>query len=287
MRRAPAIGPRRGKGPVAGVGWSTSTVGPDGDRPATSVLDCGCGAGRFLRLAAARGATVAGIDAAVDLEIAAERTPEADLRVGDLEDLPWGDGSFDFVTGFSSFQFADDKPRAPAEARRVARRQVVVVIPTRVPEAAITQVFQPLFPLFPAEALEVMSRAACSPFRPRPTRRGARSGRPRAARRRRRPVAHRLQGRRYGNSRLRRSGTDRTGDPTLGRGSRCRRLRHALVDFTDDDGAVRLRGWYRVVECRHLSGGSAPVVPSWSSRSRFLVSWQAASVSLVYPERSA
>jgi hypothetical protein len=23
-------------------------------------------------------------------------------------------------------------------------------------------------------------------------------------------------------------------------------LRHALVDFTDDDGVVRLRGWYRV-----------------------------------------
>jgi len=23
-------------------------------------------------------------------------------------------------------------------------------------------------------------------------------------------------------------------------------LRHALVEFTDDDGAVRLRGWYRV-----------------------------------------
>ena len=32
--------------------------------PGTAVLDCGCGAGRFARMAADRGATVAGIDAA-------------------------------------------------------------------------------------------------------------------------------------------------------------------------------------------------------------------------------
>ena len=107
--------------------------------------------GRFLELATARGAKVAGIDAAgAMVELAAERMPEADLRVGDLEGLPSGDGSFDVVTGFSSFQFADDKARALAEARRVAQRQVVVVIPTRVPEAASTRAFQPLFPLFPA-----------------------------------------------------------------------------------------------------------------------------------------
>ena len=84
------------------------------------------------------------------------------------------------------------------------------------------------------------------PVRPWPTRRRACCGRPRAARRRRRPVPHRLQGRRYRNARLRRSGTDRTGDPTLGPEAVADALRHALVDFTDDDGAVRLRGWYRV-----------------------------------------
>lgn len=53
--------------------------------PGTRVFDCGCGAGRFARMAADTGAAVAGIDAAQALlDIAAERTPDADFRVGDL-----------------------------------------------------------------------------------------------------------------------------------------------------------------------------------------------------------
>jgi SAM-dependent methyltransferase len=123
----------------------------------TTVLDCGCGAGRFTRMAEDRGASVAGIDAAEQLiAIAAERTPEGDFRTGDLEALPWPDDSFDVVTGFSSFQFADDKGRAFGEARRVSRDLVAVVIPTRVPESGIASVFAPLFPLFPSEVLATM-----------------------------------------------------------------------------------------------------------------------------------
>jgi hypothetical protein len=60
------------------------------------------------------------------------------------------------VTGFSAFQFAEDKVRALREARRVSREMIVVVIPTRVPESGITSVFKPVFPLFAAEALETM-----------------------------------------------------------------------------------------------------------------------------------
>jgi SAM-dependent methyltransferase len=123
----------------------------------TTVLDCGCGAGRFTQMAADRGASVAGIDAAVQLiAIAAERTPVGDFRTGDLEALPWPDDSFDVVTGFSSFQFADDKVRALDEARRVSRDLVVVVIPARVAESGIAAVFAPLFPLFPSDALASM-----------------------------------------------------------------------------------------------------------------------------------
>lgn len=123
-------------------------------RPGTTVLDCGCGAGRFVRLAADRGATVAGIDASGDLvEIAVTRCPEADLRVGDVKQLPWPDDSFDVVTGFSSFQFADDHVRALAEARRVSRREIWVVIPTRLAESGIPRVFAPLMALLAPEAL--------------------------------------------------------------------------------------------------------------------------------------
>jgi SAM-dependent methyltransferase len=66
-----------------------------------SVLDVGCGSGEFCELAAARGAQVSGIDAAAGLvEVARRRLPEADLRVGPIERLPWRDESFDLVTTF-------------------------------------------------------------------------------------------------------------------------------------------------------------------------------------------
>jgi hypothetical protein len=63
------------------------------------------------------------------------------------------------VTGFSAFQFADDKVRALTEARRVSRGPVAVVIPSRVSESGIALVFKPLFPFFPPEALESMKHS--------------------------------------------------------------------------------------------------------------------------------
>ena len=65
-----------------------------------AVLDVGCGSGVFLRLAADRGARVAGIDASDALvELARERVPEADVRVAEMESLPFDDCSFDLVAG--------------------------------------------------------------------------------------------------------------------------------------------------------------------------------------------
>jgi 2-polyprenyl-3-methyl-5-hydroxy-6-metoxy-1,4-benzoquinol methylase len=73
----------------------------------TRVLDVGCGAGRFSRIAADRGAMISGLDATASfVEIARERVPEGDFRVGEMEDLPWADNSFDVVTGFNSFFIA-------------------------------------------------------------------------------------------------------------------------------------------------------------------------------------
>jgi SAM-dependent methyltransferase len=85
-----------------------------GDR----LLDLACGSGLALELAAARGATVAGIDAAGRLvAVARDRLPGADIRVGDMHALPWGDGSFDVVTSFRGIW--GTTPDALAEARRV------------------------------------------------------------------------------------------------------------------------------------------------------------------------
>jgi len=86
------------------------------------LLDVGCGAGRFCRMAADRGARVSGIDATPALiEIARERIPDGDFHIGDMEQLPWSSDAFDVVTGFNSFFIAADIVNALAEARRVAR----------------------------------------------------------------------------------------------------------------------------------------------------------------------
>ena len=100
-----------------------------GLRAGQTVLDAGCGSGAFLRVAADHGAVVSGIDASEALlAIARERVPDADLALGDLQRLPYADDSFDAVTGFCSFFFADDMVEALREAGRVAKPGAPVVI---------------------------------------------------------------------------------------------------------------------------------------------------------------
>jgi SAM-dependent methyltransferase len=88
--------------------------------PNLRLLDVGCGSGLALRLAADRGASVTGLDAAPGLlEHAKRRVPGAPLVEGELEQLPFADGSFDVVTGFNSFQYAAQPVVALAQAARV------------------------------------------------------------------------------------------------------------------------------------------------------------------------
>jgi SAM-dependent methyltransferase/alkylhydroperoxidase family enzyme len=85
-----------------------------GDR----LLDIACGSGLALELAGLRGALCAGIDASPRLiAVAKERSPAADLRVGDMNALPWDDDTFDVVTSFRGIW--GTTPHAVAEARRV------------------------------------------------------------------------------------------------------------------------------------------------------------------------
>jgi SAM-dependent methyltransferase len=90
--------------------------------PGLAILEVGCGGGTALELAAGRGAEVAAIEAApVFVQIARRRVPTADIRVGDLQFLPFDDETFDVVMGFNAFQYAADVSAALAEARRVLR----------------------------------------------------------------------------------------------------------------------------------------------------------------------
>jgi SAM-dependent methyltransferase len=87
-----------------------------------ALLDAGCGAGLALRLAADRGAAVSGLDASAPLlEVARERSPEASLRTGDIQALPYDDAGFDVVTSFNAIQYAADPAAAVAQLARVCR----------------------------------------------------------------------------------------------------------------------------------------------------------------------
>jgi SAM-dependent methyltransferase len=94
-----------------------------------TLLDAGCGSGQALADAAIRGAVVSGLDATPELlEIARERTPSADLRVGDIQEMPYDHGDFDVVTAFNSIQYAVDPAAAVAELARVCRSGGLVAI---------------------------------------------------------------------------------------------------------------------------------------------------------------
>lgn len=129
-----------------------------GLEPGALVLDVGCGAGAFLRLVAERGARPHGIDASQALlDLARSRLPAADLRQGDMEALPYADDTFDLVTGFTSFFFADDIVAALREAGRVAKPGAAVVITVWGPHErndleAVKAIIRPYFPPRPAGA---------------------------------------------------------------------------------------------------------------------------------------
>jgi len=93
------------------------------------LLDAGCGSGLFLSMASAAGAWITGIDAAPGLlEICRKRLPGTTLLMEDLEAMPFGDETFDVVTGFNSFHHAGSFESALAEATRVTKKHGKVVI---------------------------------------------------------------------------------------------------------------------------------------------------------------
>lgn len=90
-----------------------------GDR--TRLLDIGCGTGLAAQLAARRGAQVAGLDASAGMtELARDRTPGGDFRVGDMaQRFPWDDASFHAVTLANTLFFSSDLEATLREVARV------------------------------------------------------------------------------------------------------------------------------------------------------------------------
>jgi len=100
------------------------------------VLDCGCGAGEYVRALLARGADAYGVEFdEVKLASAAARDGElaARLSVGDLEALAFPDESFDAALLNEVLEHIPDDGAALAEVCRVLRPggRLILLSPTR------------------------------------------------------------------------------------------------------------------------------------------------------------
>ena len=88
--------------------------------PGRRVLDVATGPGIVAAAAAARGATVVGVDLSpVMIALASERYPHLVFREGDAEDLPFGDATFDAVVCNFGLGHFPNATRAMAECVRV------------------------------------------------------------------------------------------------------------------------------------------------------------------------
>jgi ubiquinone/menaquinone biosynthesis C-methylase UbiE len=98
------------------------------------ILDVGCGDGSVLRdllRYGARPADLTGIDLLPErVERARAQTPGARIETGDAQSLPFADGSFDLVLGFTLLSSVGKtaRPRVAEEMRRVTRAGGLIVL---------------------------------------------------------------------------------------------------------------------------------------------------------------
>lgn len=118
----------------------------------STLLDIGCGSGKFCKMASEAGFKVSGFDASEELvSIARERLPESEIKTGDMEELPYGNNSFDVVTGINSFQFAGEIVKAFGEAKRVSKPggKVIAAVWSRPEDCDASAIFAALGPYMP------------------------------------------------------------------------------------------------------------------------------------------
>lgn len=109
-------------------------------RPGEAVLDIACGSGNLALVAARRYCEASGIDLAPNLiERARIRAAadglDIDFWVGDAQELPYPDASFDVVTSVFGVMFAPDQEKAAREILRVCRPGGRIALASWMPEA--------------------------------------------------------------------------------------------------------------------------------------------------------
>jgi ubiquinone/menaquinone biosynthesis C-methylase UbiE len=97
-----------------------------------SVLEVGCGRGFLAGRLAARGSAVTACDIGVN-EATRRRCPGVLFAEASVERLPFPDRSYDTVICTHTLEHVRDLPGALRELRRVARHELIVVVPRQRP----------------------------------------------------------------------------------------------------------------------------------------------------------
>lgn len=93
-----------------------------------SVLDVGSGRGFLVKkIAEQHGIKVVGIDISIPDYL--NDTPLVSFQVGDIENLPFPDNSFDTVVCCHTLEHVQNLELSVAELRRVAKKRLIVVVP--------------------------------------------------------------------------------------------------------------------------------------------------------------
>jgi SAM-dependent methyltransferase len=93
-----------------------------GARPGERLLDVACGPGLVLAAARERDVVPSGIDLSGEaIALAQHLLPDVDARVGNAEQLPFADATFDCVTCLGSLERFLDRERALREMARVGK----------------------------------------------------------------------------------------------------------------------------------------------------------------------
>jgi SAM-dependent methyltransferase len=121
------------------------------------VLDVATGTGWAARLAAARGATVDGLDLHADLidaakALAAEAKLRIGFQVGDAEALPFADASFDAAISTFGVMFCARPEIAAAELARVTKKGGRLALTTWAVDGTLAGVFKTMKPYMAAPA---------------------------------------------------------------------------------------------------------------------------------------
>jgi ubiquinone/menaquinone biosynthesis C-methylase UbiE len=138
-------------------------------RPGTSILDVGCGPGVIAAAVAESTPRVeiVALDASPSRIAVAEQTldpyPNATAILGEAEQLPFEDGSFDFVYSRFLLEYLPDKQQAVNEFARVCRSGGVVILQDLDGQLVNHYPPDPIFEQSLTRALTILSRTGFDP----------------------------------------------------------------------------------------------------------------------------